>query len=286
MERDESYDKSMLRKILDDLENTNSVYAYNEELDNGDGVFHSHVSWLLKNKYLAIDEQTRNISDLTEEGRSLLNELNMELGYMPRKNSSPDSTQVIGVDARDAHDFAFDHCMDLIDLLIEDLSTRGQFSFHIRDGIWAAEDPDLDEIRREIMDDLENRGFKCEWITGFAEESSNGLSVKWIVRPADAVPLMPDRPAPGKPADPFAFGKGDVDALGMADQMIHDQKDLEMRQKRKAALAQASAEISEREIEKAGAQPAPPQPAPQSALRGARTGAQMSREEIANQVLK
>ena len=276
----ESYDKSMLRKILDDLENTSSVYAYNEELDNGDGVFHSHVSWLLKNKYLSIDEQTRNISDLTEEGRSLLNELNMELGYMPRKTSAPDSAQAIGVDARDAHDFAFDHCMDLIDLLIEDLSTRGQFSFHIRDGIWATEDPDLDEIRGEIMEDLEGRGFKCEWITGFAEESSNGLSVKWCARPADPVPLMPDSP-PAEPSDPFAFGKKDVDALDMADQMIHDQKDLEVRMQRKAALAQASAEISEKEIE-AGAQP-PVQTAPQ---RGARTGKMMTKEEIASQVLK
>lgn len=276
----ESYDKSMLRKILDDLENTSSVYAYNEELDNGDGVFHSHVSWLLKNKYLSIDEHTRNISDLTDEGRSLLDELNMELGFMPRRNSAPDSAQVIGVDARDAHDFAFDHCMDLIDLLIEDLSARGQFSFHIRDGIWEREDPDLDGIRREIMDDLEGRGFKCEWITGFAEESSNGLSVKWIERPADAVPLAPDSP-PGEPSDPFAFGKKGVDALDMADQMIHDQKDLELRMRRKAALAQASAEISQ--LEKAGPETATPPPAPQ---RGARTGKMMSSEEIASQVLK
>ena len=181
------YSKETFHRILDDIENGDGLYEYDEN-DDLQNDMTRHVSWLFNKGYLEYNEGGGTISGLSEKGVAFLDELGSEMGVI----RTSDGFTFFRTDAPSANDTALNRCIERLERNIAIASDEGRFHVTEDGDVWRdLSDGRFDHLRKTMVDVLVAKGFTCAW-------DERGLHVMWIQTGDD---LAPEDDAP---RDPFA----------------------------------------------------------------------------------
>ena len=163
------YSREMFHRILDDIENGDGRYGYDEN-DDAQNDMTRHVSWLFNKGYLEFNESGETISGLSDKGVAFLDELSGEMGII----RTSDGLTFFRTDAPSARETALNRCVERLERDIAVASDEGRF--HVTDDgdVWQdLSDGRFDHLRKTMVGVLVAKGFTCTW-------DDRGLHVLWI----------------------------------------------------------------------------------------------------------
>lgn len=190
--QDMNYDPVMLRNILNDIENGDGAYSFDEENDKPSPMS-AHVSHLINKSYLEFDESTRYITGLTQSGMEYLDELNAEAGTI----KTSEGFKPFDIDAEFAREIALQKCIEHMETCIKEASSSGAFFINIPGVMWEVADiGGFAKLRNIMAEILDAGGFSHSW-------NGKSLLVSWLDMKEEDSPFN-ESPAPAEPAPPAA----------------------------------------------------------------------------------